>query len=47
VGGEGVDSVSGVTRNIEAARKDDRKAVLFHVERERGSRFIAVPLQAG
>jgi len=47
VGGDDVDSVQGVTRNIEAARKDDRKAVLFHVERERGSRFIAVPLQAG
>ena len=44
VGGKSVDNAEDVARNIEAARKRDRKSALFHLESERGSRFVAVPL---
>ncbi len=47
VGGAAVDSVGDVTRNIEAAREEDRKAALFRIEGERGSRFVALPVQGG
>ncbi|HSM41272.1 MAG TPA: Do family serine endopeptidase [Afifellaceae bacterium] len=47
VGGERVEDVNGVNRRIEAAQKDNRKNVLFQIERDNGSRFVALPLQSG
>jgi serine protease Do len=47
VGGEKVDDVSGVNSRIEAAMKDNRKNVLFQIERDNGSRFVALPLDRG
>ena len=44
VGGEDVASAKDVAEQIDAARDGDRKSALFHVEGERGSRFIALPL---
>ncbi len=47
VSGDAVGSVGDVTRSIETAREKKRKAALFHIEGERGSRFVALPLQDG
>ena len=47
VGGEMVGNVGDVTQSIESAQNDDRKAALFRIESERGSRFVALPLQSG
>jgi serine protease Do len=46
VAGRPVESPSDVRSAIESSRKDGKKAVLFRVEAQNGSRFIAVPVPA-
>lgn len=44
VGGEKVSTPEDVVAAIKNAEKDGRKAVLFRVERENNSRFVALPM---
>ncbi len=44
VGGRDVTTPRDVAQAVEAARRDGKKAVLFRVRAENGSRFIAIPL---
>ena len=46
VAGRPVETPSDVAGAIEASKKDGKKAVLFRVEAQNGSRFIAVPVPA-
>jgi len=43
VGGEEVSSVQSVEKQVAAAKKSGRKAVLMQVERDEGTRFVAIP----
>ena len=47
IGDEPVDSVQAIEAGIESASKAGRKAVLMRVEGERGTRFVALPIEQG
>ncbi|MYZ48878.1 Do family serine endopeptidase [Propylenella binzhouense] len=47
VGGQKVSSVSDVKSGIASAQKNGRKAVLVQVQSERGTRFVALPVEKG
>ncbi|WP_417667295.1 Do family serine endopeptidase [Roseibium sp.] len=47
VGGETVQTPSDVVEAVAAAEKEGRKAVLFRVENQDATRFVALPMQVG